>query len=194
MPRAIPARTLFFTAIAFSFAAFSQPGLAKCQTDRIDVSGEGLGNVVSISEPQITSEFFVYNGPGVSVNGQQVHMDPDNQTGNFIYWPAGAVDDFSTDGDTFAVSFFCTYNNGKPEKIYEIDYHFRMGEKGGYILLPGAADSRYYRNVSTIIHDVEGNWFRSTEAWERTIRPIIEQAIQKHAATLAENAADARRQ
>ena len=121
-------------------------------------------------------------------------MDPDNQTGNFIYWPSGAVDDFSTDGDTFAVSFFCAYNDGKPEKIYEIDYRFRVGEKGGYIFLPGAGDSRYYRNVSTIVHDVEGNWFRSTEAWERTIRPIIEQAIQKDAATLVENAADGRGQ
>jgi hypothetical protein len=37
----------------------------------------------------------------------------------------------------------------------------------------------YQRNVFSIVHGVEGNWFYASPAWERSVRPLIQQLVAR---------------
>ncbi len=178
MPRSFRMQLAATTAIACVFALLSSGAAAKCLTGRIDIDGDGLTETLSISDERIASRFNVYNGPSVRVSGEPVHLDPDKQDGHFVYWPSGPLEEVIDEGRTYAVSFFCDFN-GETHKLYEVDYRFSPLDEQGYIFLPGRADERYFGNVGTIVHGIEGNWFRSTMQWDRVIRPIIETQAAK---------------
>jgi len=164
---------------ALTIVVSTQLAYAKCPTGRITVTGDLLGQPLEITVPEIIRSFNVWNGPGVSVNGDPVHLDPERQNGNFIDWPSGPVAADALHGDTFSVAFFCTIDDaGESRKMYEIDYLFDSHQDGGYIHLPGPGDPRYRDNTSTIVHDVEGNWYRSSAAWEQLVRPMISSDTQ----------------
>ena len=173
MPRFHRFQTAAFTATLLFIALAAPDAAAKCATERIDIAGGGLDQPISISDEDVVRQFFVYNGPGVRINDQPVHMNPDRQEGNFIFWPSGPVEAGGDRGTTYAVSFYCDFN-GETHKLYEVDYRYASPDEPGYIFLPGHGDKRYGRNVSTIVHGVEGNWFHSTRQWDRLIRPIID--------------------
>ncbi len=71
---------------------------------------------------------------------------------------------------------------GEWHSRYVVSYAYDPAKKGGYIYLLGPKDGEdYRRNISSIGHSidhpVEGNWFYSSAAWERLVRPLIEKAL-----------------
>lgn len=179
MPRFSHKWLILSIGLALGIATYSPSVLAKCQTVRIDIEIEKPSRSLEISDAAIVEMFNFWNGPGVRVNDKPVHLDPNRQQGHFIDWPAGPITDFPADGESYAISFLCDVEKtDHPRIMYEVDYVFRPGVDGGYIHLPGFGDDRYGPNVSTIVHDVEGMWFRSSANWEQLIRPIISNAIE----------------
>ena len=62
--------------VAMLFVALQSS--AKDAIDRIEIRGTGLESPIEITDRAIVSAFSIWIGPGVRVNGQPVHLDPDN--------------------------------------------------------------------------------------------------------------------
>lgn len=169
------------TLCAVTLAILCGPGtaIAKCQTSEIVVRGPGIADFLSVAAPEGAARFNVWNGPRVRMNGKAIDHDPAHARGNFVDWRHGPVAAPPDGGSSFRVSFFCLFEaSSGPQEIYVVDYSFSPGTSGGYVYLPGRDDARYTSNVATIVHGVEGSWYRSTRDWERVIRPILENAIE----------------
>lgn len=154
------------------------PAAAKAGTVRIEIRGSSLAAPIEITNPDIVKRFSIWNGPGVRVNDQPVHLDPNNTAGMFIDWPKGMAGERSTGLQRFDVTFYLE-SPPTPNGMhgwYVVMYEFDPSSAGGYIYLPGPNDEGFGRNVTSIIHDVEGNWFHSSRAWEEIVRPLIEKA------------------
>ncbi|HEU4780883.1 MAG TPA: hypothetical protein VFS58_13455 [Steroidobacteraceae bacterium] len=154
----------------------SAPGIAsaKAKTSRIEITGPGLSRPLEIIAPEIVSEFNIWNGPGVRVNGESVHLDPAHQRGHFIDWPRGAVNKQAAGLQRFIVTFHLDAARAPNENgsRYVVFYEFDRSKPGGYIYLPLPQDTRPHHN-SAIGHGVEGTWFHSTATWEAHIRASI---------------------
>lgn len=142
----------------------------KAPTTQIDIASEAMDASIEVTDPDVVGKFHIWNGPGVRVDGKPTHLDPANQKGFFINWPNGA-----TEPPDHALTFDVTFRLGNPDSDprvrseYRVTYAFRPSDAGGYVYLPDTD-----KNVRLIVHGVEGNWFRSSDAWEALIRPIIE--------------------
>jgi hypothetical protein len=64
---------------------------------------------------------------------------------------------------------------GEPA-VYVVSYALASGVERGYVYLPGRSDEWWRLNVSSIIHGVEGQWFRAWSRWEAVARPLIKRA------------------
>lgn len=162
--------------VAMLFVALQSS--AKDAIDRIEIRGTGLESPIEITDRAIVSAFSIWIGPGVRVNGQPVHLDPDNTEGMFIDWPKGMSGEVPPGLERFDVTFWLESAPVAREMHgwYVFTYGFDRSTAGGYIHLPGKDDDGYRRNVSSIIHGVEGNWFHSSARWEDLVRPLIEKA------------------
>lgn len=170
---------------AFALATLvlaSAPASPKTQTVSIEISGASLATPLEITDAAILARFNIWNGPGVAVNGRPIHLDPDNQEriGAFIDWPRGVVSILPSALQRYDVVF----HQGGREPMHEwhrryvVRYAYDPATEGGYIYLPGRNDGDdYKRNTFSISHGVEGNWFHSSAAWERLVRPLIEKAM-----------------
>jgi hypothetical protein len=136
---------------------------AKARTVGIDIAGPSLRSPVGIKDPRVVSEFSIWTGPGVTVNGQPV----DSQDGMFINWRKGAAPERPAGLSEFTVTFHLEGRQGSRNR-YTVLYAFDPSSPGGYIFLPRSA-----ANTSLIVHGEEGNWFHSSDAWETLIRPVV---------------------
>jgi len=143
---------------------------AKGATTQIVIDGALLSSPVEISDPDIAGNFHVWNGPGVWVNDQSVHRDPANLAHSVINWAKEAASDRPEGLESYEVTLVIE-GRESPGRRYVVTYEFDPATPGGYIYLPRLAS-----NTSLIWHGVEGNWFSASEAWERMIRPVIEDA------------------
>jgi hypothetical protein len=160
-----------------TLALWSTSASAKSQTIRIEIAGPGLAQSLEITDRGILRSFNFWNGPGVAVNGQPVHLQKDNleRIGAFIDWPRGPLAGTPSDELRYEVTFHQRATGAHAR--YVIRYAFDPAKPGGFIYLPGPPDGAVYRdNVFSIVHGVEGNWFHSSPAWERLVRPLIERA------------------
>jgi len=170
---------------AFALAALalaSAPASPKSQTIRLEISGASLAKPLEVTDAAILDRFSIWNGPGVRVNDQAIHMEPADQEriGAFIDWPRGMVSILPSGLQRYDV----TFHQGGRERMHEwhrryvIRYEYDPSTEGGYIYLPGPTDGDdYKRNVFSIVHGIEGNWFHSSAAWERLVRPLIDKAV-----------------
>lgn len=158
--------------LASLFVVLSASG--KARTVMIRITGAEIAESLEITDPDIVGRFFVYTGPGVRVNGQQVHLEKEGQPGAFIDWRKGTVE-HPSGLNQFEIGFFC---ESRGELLcYRATYEYDPAcNQTGYIFLPGRGDDRYVLNTSTVYHGVEGNWFRSSPSWEKLVRPQIEKA------------------
>ena len=136
---------------------------AKARTVGIDIAGPSLRSPVEIKDPRVVSEFSIWTGPGVTGNGQPA----DSQDGMFIDWRKGAAPERPAGLSEFTVTFHLDVPRGSRGK-YTVVYAFNPASPGGYIFLP-----RSSANTSLIVHGIEGNWFHSSDAWEKLIRPAV---------------------
>jgi hypothetical protein len=165
--------------VAFFALLLSAPGIAsaKAKTQRIEITGPGLSSPLQITAPEIVQSFDIWNGPGVTVNGEPVHLDPARQRGYFIDWPRGMANDRPIGMQHFTVTFHLDAARAPPESSsrYVVFYEFEPSATGGYIYLPLRKDIQPHSNAAIIVHGVEGNWFYSSAAWEKLIRAAISQ-------------------
>lgn len=178
MYRNLRIQSAFIVTTAIACLMATPAATAKCPTSKITIRGEEPGQMLEITAAAVVRQFNVWNGPGVRVNDEPVHLDPDRQDGNFIDWPSGPVTPAPHGGDRFSVAFYCTIDEaGQSRKMYEVDYLIDSQHDGGFIYLPGPGDPRMRANTATIVHDVEGNWYLSSATWEALIRPLILAAV-----------------
>jgi hypothetical protein len=164
------------TAAAFLALLLSAPGIAsaKAKTLRIEITGPDLAHALQITSPEIVNAFHIWNGPGVRVNGEPIHLDPARQRGHFIDWSRGIANDRPAGMQRFTVTFHLDATRAPYESgsRYMVFYELDPSKAGGYIYLPLPKDTHPHFNTA-IDHGVEGNWFHSTEAWEQYIRAAI---------------------
>jgi len=166
-------------AIAFGTLLVA-PGLATAKTGiaKIEIRGTALESPLEITDPEIVRQFSIWIGPGVRINDQPAHLDPNNTRGMFIDWPKGIAAQHPKALQRYDVTFHLE-STGTPNQVrrrYVVKYEFDPETKGGYMYLPGPTEEGFGMNVNSIIHDVEGNWFYSTPAWEKLVRPRVEDA------------------
>jgi hypothetical protein len=164
--------------------AFSIPGVlmgllmvsatvaAKGQTTRIEIRRDLFVSPIVITDPSVVKSFNIWNGPGVRVNGEPVHMNPNQQSGAFIDWPRGEVLERPQALQRYEVAFHVECRSA-PNDRYIVIYEFDPKAKDGYIYLPGKGDKQFNSNRFLIYHGVEGRWFHSSAEWEKRIRPLI---------------------
>lgn len=159
----------------------------KSQTIKLEIVGPGLLQPLEITDRAVLDRFSIWNGPGVRVNDQPIHLEPANieQIGAFIDWSRGAVPQQPSSITPYTVTFHQVGGERMHDwhRRYVVTYAYDPASEGGYIYLPGPKDGDVYkRNVFSIVHGVEGNWFHASPAWERSVRPLIQQQISSPAA------------
>jgi hypothetical protein len=163
-------------AVAFLALLLGTPGIAsaKAKTLRIEITGPGLSHPVLLTAPEIVQSFHIWNGPGVTVNGEPVHLDPTQQRGHFIDWPRGIANGRAAGMPRFTITFHLDAKHAPNEgsSRYVVFYEFEPSKTGGYIYLPLWKDTQPHSNTA-INHGVEGTWFFSTPAWEQHVRAAI---------------------
>lgn len=170
-------RTLCALLAVLAVLAAPAPALAKGETVKIEIKGRGLARPLEITAPEVVRSFSIWNGPGTTASGQPVHLDPSKQAGLFIDWPKGKAQQRPDGLPTFEVTFQLRLGTSN-SRSYAVLYQFDAATPGGFIYLPGRDDEKYASNVSLIARGVEGNWFYSSAAWERLVRPLIEEALR----------------
>jgi len=174
MKRSMAAALTLCTALAASDKASAKADIVK-----IEINGATLESPLEITDPAIVREFSIWIGPGVRINDQPAHLDQNNTRGMFIDWPKGIAARHPKALQRYNVKFHLQYrlaSNEIRQKTYAVKYEFDPETEGGYIYLPGPTEEAFGMNVSSIIHDVEGNWFYSTPSWEKLVRPLVEDA------------------
>jgi hypothetical protein len=134
----------------------------------------------------LLGRFNIWNGPGVGAFDAKGRPIPEDQerSGAFIDWPRGIVSIQASTLQRYDVVFHQGGRDYRHEwhSRYVVRYACDPAKKGGYIYLPGPKDGEdYKRNITSIYHSiehaVEGNWFYSSAAWERMVRPLIAKAL-----------------
>jgi hypothetical protein len=146
--------------------------LAKGRTARIEIRSDLFVSPIVITDPSVVKSFNIWNGPGVRINGEPVHMNPNQQSGAFIDWPRGEVLARPQAMQRYEIALHVE-GRSPPNDRYIVVYEFDPKAKDGYIYLPGRGDERVKSNTFLISHGVEGKWFHSSAEWERRIRPLI---------------------
>lgn len=173
MKRSIAAAFTLCAALAAPDSASAKAGIVK-----IEINGAALDSPLEITDPAVIREFSIWIGPGVRINDKPAHLDPGNTRGMFIDWPKGIATQHPKALQRYDVRFHLEYT-GAPNEVhrtYAVKYEFDPEGEGGYIYLPGPSEHDFRMNVYSIGHGVEGNWFYSTPAWEKLVRPRVEDA------------------
>jgi hypothetical protein len=138
----------------------------KGETLRIDIRGDGLETPIEITDPAITGLFDVWNGPGVTANGETYHMDPERQQGAFIDWPRGPAVTHPGGLRRLEVTFEVGQPRGDDTRPYVFLYELDTAMAHGYVYLP-----RWKNDL--IWHGVEGTWFHASTRWDEIIGSIL---------------------
>jgi hypothetical protein len=79
----------------------------------------------------------------------------------------------------YVASFYAKLPDEKDEKlvdeklVYVVFYEYDLATGRRYICLPGRGDDWYWLNMGTIVHGVEGHWFRARTVWDSVARSLI---------------------
>jgi|SRR6266705_1249046 len=139
---------------------------AKAPTSKITIKGADLKTPIEITDFRNFKDvdLNVWAGPGVEVNGKE-------QTEGFIIdWSQG-VTERPKGLQRYEVSFYAKLPN--EELVYVVWYEYDPVTKRGYIYLPGSGDEWYRFNIGTIVHGVEGHWFRARSEWDSVAEGLI---------------------
>lgn len=144
--------------------------LAKAATVKIVVSGDDLAEPIAITDADVVSQFSIWSGPNSRWRARNGSWNTDYSR-IFIDFPGGPIDPPLGDLAKFKVEFHVavTRIENSPEEIYTVLYAFDPIEAIGYMYLP--------TGNPFIHHGVEDNWFRSTDAWENLVRPMIQDRL-----------------
>jgi hypothetical protein len=153
----------FTLLIALSASTLSAKGI----TTRITIEGSDLAAPVLLADPILLQQFNVWAGRGTRMNGVE------GNDGFIIDWPSGTIPTPPSALREYTVSFFVTYPRRSDEQLaYKVLYR-RDPSGGGYVYLPGREHQWYPLNTRAILRGCEGQWFRSTAAWEQAVDWVI---------------------
>lgn len=159
--------------VCISILLVSVPAWSKGRTIKIVIEGDNLSGAVEITDPDILTQFSIWNGPGVESRGPDgvphppAHLNRKQSFGRFIDWPAGKAMRRPPGLQRLEVSFFVGVPREKDtSRRYVVAYEVDNMDSRGYIYLP-----RWKNDL--IYHGVEGNWFYASERWNELIMPIV---------------------
>jgi hypothetical protein len=125
-----------------------------------------------ITDPELVSQFNIWNGPGVETRGPDgvrrppEHLDSDQSAGRFIDWPRGIANQRPPGLQRLEVTFVMDFQEQQGNlPSYRFAYE-RDPSESGFIYLPDWTNS-------LISHGVEGNWFHASDRWNELIGPIV---------------------
>jgi len=161
-------RRMLAVLVAFLPLVIPARVFAKADTSKITIKGSDLKTPIEITDPHTLASFNVWAGPGTTWSGG---TGPPSWVQTFIIdWSQG-VAEHPKGLKRYEVSFYAKLPNER--LIYVVFYEYDPATDQGYIYLPGRTDEWYRLNVSTIIHGVEGRWFRAWSGWDNVARPLI---------------------
>ena len=159
-------RRMLAVVVAFLPLVIPARVFAKADISKITIKGADLRTAIEITDPKTLANFDVWTGPGTSWTGGS----PKQADRFIIDWSQG-VAEHPKGLQRYEVSFYAKLPNER--LIYVVFYEYDPATEQGYIYLPGRNDEWYRLNVSTIIHGVEGRWFRACSGWDSVARPLI---------------------
>jgi len=146
-------------ALVASTESWSKGDITKITVERV-----GSNDVVAISERDVLERFVIWSGPGV-VGWDMAKTIPQRDDAAFIVdWTQGMLARAPGSLPTYRVTMYVDRYEASCNKyvvLYQVD------ESGvGYVYLPRWDEEIGRCNMSLIARDVEGNWFRSSQAWD----------------------------
>ena len=146
-------------ALAASTASWPKGDITKITVERV-----GSNDAIAISERDVLDRFVIWSGPGV-VGWDMAKTIPRSGDAAFIVdWTQGMHARVSGALPTYKVTMYVDRYEAPCNKyvvLYQVD------EDGvGYVYLPRWDEEIGRCNMSLIARDVEGNWFRSSQAWD----------------------------
>jgi hypothetical protein len=159
-------RQMLAVLVAFLLLVIPARVFAKADISKITIKGAGLKAPIEITDPKTLANFDVWSGPGTSWTGGS----PKEADRFIIDWSDG-VTERPKGLQRYEVSFYAKLPNER--LVYVVFYEYDPVTEHGYIYLPGRTGAWYWLNVSTILHGVEGRWFREWSGWDSVARPLI---------------------
>lgn len=149
---------------AVAAQAASTAGWSKGDITKISVERFGAGTAVEITAPDVLERFAIWSGPGVVGWDMAKTVPPPGAPAFIVDWTQGVLPRAPGPRATYKVTMYVDRYEppcNKYEVLYQVD---DVG--AGYVYLP-RGDAEFGRcNMSLIARDVEGNWFRSSQAWD----------------------------
>ena len=155
-------RGLFLSMLPLLLVLVPDTVCAKARTSKITIKGTGITTPIEITDPKVLAGFRVWAGPGTSSNEQESLI---------VNWSQGGDAERPSGLHRYEVSFYAKV----PEErlIYVVFYEYDPSTEQGYVYLPKYTEEWGKLNTRTILHGVEGHWFRASRAWESVARPLI---------------------
>jgi hypothetical protein len=142
----------------------STAGWAKGDITKITVERAGSNDVVAISERHVLDRFVIWSGPGVVGWDMEKTIPRPDEAAFIVDWTQGTHAQVSGTRPTYKVTMYVDRYEPPCNKyivLYQVD------EAGvGYVYLPRWDEEIGRCNMSLIARNVEGNWFRSSRAWD----------------------------
>jgi hypothetical protein len=153
---------------AFVGLAASTAGWSKGVVTKIVIERVGTDTVVEITERDALSRFTVWSGPGVGGWDMAKTVPQPDDAAFIVDWTEGALSGGPHSHPTYKVTLYVDQYD-PPCNKYEVLY--AVDEAGaGYVYLPRWDEEIGRCNMSLIARDVEGNWFRSSKAWDEVAK------------------------
>ena len=143
---------------------------AKAETSKIIIKGIDLSAPIDITDPKTLANFSVWTGTGTGCTGDCSPPSPES----FIVDWSQPVAHHPSGLHRYEVSFYAKMPDER--LIYVVFYEYDPATGHGYVYFPGRTEDWYRLNVSTILHGVEGKWFRAWSVWDGVARPLITEA------------------
>ena len=151
---------------------------AKAETSKIVINGADLSEPIEITNPKTLANFIVWTGPGTTCTmADGTSCAPPGTEGFIVDW-SRPVEHPPSGLHRYEVSFYAKVPDER--LIYVVSYEYDPEKQHGYVYFPGRTEEWYRLNVTTILHGVEGNWFRAWSAWDSTAKSLIAGAKVRH--------------
>ena len=155
--------------LAASTVSWSKGDITKITLERVDTDA-----VIEITQPEVLDRFAIWSGPGVGGWDMAKTVPQPDDAAFIVDWTKGVLAG-APDAVTYKVTMYVDRYE-PPCNKYEVLY--RVDEAGtGYVYLPRWNEEFGSCNMSLIARDVEGNWFRSSQAWDDVAQRVGVRAV-----------------
>ena len=155
------------------FTCLTGTAWSKGAITKIVIKGGADSESVEITDSKILKKFTIWSGPGVG-GWDMAKTVPPPGTPKFIAdWTKGIVSDQPSESTPYLVKMYIEGREA-PNNTYEVLYVFNGDTDDGYVYLPSPVHDDFGKsNMYQIARSVESNWFRSTDEWDDTVRPLL---------------------